>query len=85
MYSLDKVKIGVMVPIEIEIKIKKRAKEKGVSVASYVSAMLHVATYNDPWTEQDEAERQRIYNENLRKREELKAKRRASKGKKEAR
>lgn len=78
MYALDKVKIGVMIPIEIALKISKRAKEKGVSVASYVSTMLHAATYNDPWTEEDEAERNRIYNENLRKREALKAKRKAN-------
>lgn len=82
MYSLDKVAISVRLPIELAMKIEKRAKEKGVSISHYAETLLFVATQNDPWTEEDEKERARIYNENLRKRRELTAKRMAKKGKK---
>ena len=81
-YSLDKVRISVQVPIELSIKIGKRAKEKGVSVSSYAETLLYAATHNDPWTIEDEKERNRIFNENLRKREEFVAKRKAAIAKK---
>lgn len=90
MYSLDKVTICVRLPIELAMKIEKRAKEKGVSISHYATTLLYAATHNDPWTEEDEKERRRIYDENVRKRKELTAKRmaarsaRSAKAKKEA-
>lgn len=84
MYSLDKVAITVRLPIELAMKIEKRAKEKGVSISNYATTILYAETHNDPWTVEDEYERRRIIDENMRKRKELTAKRMAARAKKGA-
>ena len=76
-YALDKVRLSVQVPIELAIKINKRAKEKGVSMSHYATTILYAATHKDPWTIEDEKLRNKIFNENIRKREAAKAKRNA--------
>ena len=75
MYAVDKVKTSVLLPAKVQIKIKNRAKEKNETPSSYISIMLFAATQKDPWTEADEAERQRIINENMKKRKILRARR----------
>lgn len=74
MYALDKVKTSIAIPAEVVVKLQKRAKERGVTLAQYINAMLFTHTHEDEWTERDEHERQRIVRENMRKREALKAK-----------
>ena len=82
LYSLDKVRITVQVPIELMLKIDKRAKENGVSLSHYATTLLYAATYHDPWTAEDEQRRNKIVQENLRKREALTARRKAARAKK---
>lgn len=79
MYKPDKMKISIIIPVEVLMKIRKRAEEMGVALGTYINTMLYAATYHDPWTEQDEAERKRIIEDNIRKREEGKARRLAAK------
>ena len=79
MYAVDKVKTSVLLPAKVQIKIKNRAKEKNETTSSYIGIMLFADTQNDPWTEEDEAERQRIINENMRKRKILRARRKPTK------
>ena len=73
MYSLDKVKTSLAIPIDVIIKITKRADERGVSVASYINAMLVAHTHDDAWTIRDEQRRQQMIKENMRKRQALRA------------
>ena len=84
MYAPDKVKISVLVPVEVLMKIRKRAKEVGAPLGTYINSMFYAATYKDPWTVQDEMERKRIIEENIKKRQASKAKRMAVKSERRA-
>jgi hypothetical protein len=84
MYAPDKVKIVVLLPVEVAMKIEKRAKEKGTKVAKYAATMLYHDTSDDPWTQEDEARRKEIIDENFRRREAALAKRRAARAAKAA-
>jgi metal-responsive CopG/Arc/MetJ family transcriptional regulator len=75
MYAVDKVRSTVLLPAKVVVKIDKRAKERGLSRSNYINVMLFADTMNDPWTKDDEAERQRIINENMRKRKIIRARR----------
>jgi metal-responsive CopG/Arc/MetJ family transcriptional regulator len=75
MYAVDKVRSTVLLPAKVVVKIDKRAKERGLSRSNYINVMLFADTMNDPWTKDDEAERQRIINENMRKRKIVRARR----------
>ena len=75
MYAVDKVRSTVLLPAKVVVKIDKRAKERGLSRSNYINVMLFADTMNDPWTKNDEAERQRIINENMRKRKIIRARR----------
>lgn len=75
MYAVDKVKSTVLLPAKLVVKIDKRAKERGMTRSNYINVMLFADTMNDPWTREDEAERQRIINDNMRKRKILRARR----------
>jgi hypothetical protein len=74
MYALDKVKTSLAIPADVVVKITKRAKERGVTVAQYINAMLVAHTHDDEWTMEDERKRQQIIKDNMRKRKALKAK-----------
>lgn len=78
-YAVDKVKSTVLLPAKIVVKIDKRARQRGMSRNNYINVMLFAGTANDPWTREDEAERQRIVNENMRKRKILRARRKEAK------
>ena len=80
MYALDKVKTSLAIPVDVIIKITKRAEERGVSIASYINAMLVAHTHDDQWTIKDEQRRQQMIRENMRKRQAMKAKVKAEKG-----
>lgn len=73
-YGLDTIKIGASIPLEVYMKLKKRANERDVSLSHYVGIMIYAHTQKDPWTLEDEKERQRLIKENIRKRAERKAK-----------
>ena len=79
MYAVDKVKSTVLLPAKLVVKIDKRAKERGMTRSNYINVMLFADTMNDPWTRDDEAERQRIINENMRKRKIIRARRKEAK------
>lgn len=79
MYSLDKVRMSMLVQTELTIKLRNRAKEKGVTAPAYLNAMMAAAFHDDPWTEADERLRQKIYNENKKKRNLRMAKHNATK------
>ena len=79
MYAVDKVRSTVLLPAKVVVKIDKRAKERGLSRSNYINVMLFADTMNDPWTNEDEAERLRIINENMRKRKIIRARRKGEK------
>ena len=79
MYAVDKVRSTVLLPAKVVVKIDKRAKDRGLSRSNYINVMLFADTMNDPWTKDDEAERQRIINENMRKRKIIRARRKGEK------
>lgn len=79
MYAVDKVRSTVLLPAKVVVKIDKRAKERGLSRNNYINVMLFADTMNDPWTKNDEAERQRIINDNMRKRKIIRARRKGEK------
>ena len=79
MYSLDKTRMSMLVQNELTVKLRKRAKEKGVSAPAYLNAMMAAEFHDDPWTEADERLRQKLYNDNKRKRDMRMAKHRTSK------
>lgn len=67
-YSLDKARIFTLVPLKVVIQLKKRAAERNVTLSNYISAVLYSSVLNDPWTEEDEALRTALVEENRRKR-----------------
>ena len=74
--KLDSIHCDILIPARVAARLKRRAKERGVSMSHYINVMLFAHTHEDPWTDEDEKERQRIINSN---------KRRQSKSKKETR
>ena len=79
MYAVDKVRSTVLLPAKVVVKIDKRAKDRGLSRSNYINVMLFADTMNAPWTKDEEAERQRIINENMRKRKIIRARRKGEK------
>lgn len=74
MYALDKVKTSLSIPATVVVKLANRADAKGVKLAAYINSELFSLVADDPWTLDDEKRVRAIIDENIRKRNNLKAK-----------
>ena len=71
--GLDSVRVTTTIPVEVSLRLKKRADERGETLAHYIAIVLYAHTQRDPWTIEDEHERHKIVQNNIRKREEARA------------
>ncbi|MBO7688647.1 MAG: hypothetical protein J6V72_19875 [Kiritimatiellae bacterium] len=78
-YDIDTIRVSAYVPLDIYMKLKKRAAERNKSLSHYIGVVLYAETQHDQWTLEDEEERKKLMQENLRKRQAIKAKKRGSK------
>ena len=65
--KLDSVHCDILIPARVAARIKKRAEDEGVSMSHYINVLLFAHTHADPWTENDEKERRKLYDANRRK------------------
>lgn len=73
LYAVDKCPVRLWLPAETYIKVERRSKESGIPVATIVTAMVIEAVKNDPFVAEDLARLNEIINENIRKRDQRKA------------
>ena len=62
--QLDSVHCDILIPTSVATRIKKRAKERGVSMSHYINVLLFAHTHTDPWTDEDEKERRKMFDAN---------------------
>ena len=65
--KLDSVHCDILIPTRVAVRIKKRAEEQGVSMSHYINVLLFAHTHADNWTDNDERERRKMFDDNRRK------------------
>lgn len=73
LYAVDKCPVRLWLPAETYIKLERRSKELGLPVATIVTAMVIEAVKDDPFVADDLVRLNEIINENIRKRDQRKA------------
>ena len=73
LYAVDKCPVRLWLPAETFIKLEKRSEESGLPVATIVTAMVIEAVKDDPFVAEDLVRLNEIINENIRKRDQRKA------------
>ena len=73
LYAVDKCPVRLWLPAETYIKLERRSEELGLPVATIVTAMVIEAVKDDPFVAEDLVRLNEIINENIRKRDQRKA------------
>ena len=73
LYAVDKCPVRLWLPAETYIKLEHRSKESGLPIATIVTAIVIEDVKVDPFVAEDLVRLNEIINENIRKRDQRKA------------
>ena len=73
LYAVDKCRVGLLIPAEAYIKLEKRSKETGMPIGTILTAIVIEAVKDDPFVAEDLVRLNEIITENIRKRDQRKA------------